>query len=67
MKKSSAVQVVFWRFVVTIFVVNAEVFGSAVVAKCTAQTGQSVCADLHVDMPGLPTTRGISIDLTPPF
>jgi hypothetical protein len=45
----------------------AEVYGEAVAAKCTAHTGQVVCADLHIDVPGLPTTRGISVDWHPPY
>jgi hypothetical protein len=52
---------------IAIIVANAEVFWSAAACDCTAQTGQVVCADLHVVSAGLPTMMGTTIDWTPPF
>jgi hypothetical protein len=65
MKKSVAVVIVSCGIGTTVFAVNAEVFGDAAAAKCTAQTGQIVCA-LRIVAPDA-TTRGTSLDWRPPF
>ena len=65
MRKSNAAWAVFGGFVVTIFVVNAEVYKIAVACDCTART--IVCSDVNVVDAGLPTTRGTMFDWTPPF